>query len=171
MYSILLKFSCFNTYKQAGLLKIFLEHLKTQSTFAILILDFLETDPTREMGSGIFSRYIQQHKVTVAWKWRKNWKVSLLWISETPVRAEKMVWISSSFFPYYFLDRVAFFIPSRANQTITGRNISKLIDQIFAAGFVGWLPSTCMQNLRVKLSTSTWMQMIIRVKWIDTSKS
>lgn len=35
-----LKFSCFNTYKQAGLLKIFLEHLKTQSNFAILFWTF-----------------------------------------------------------------------------------------------------------------------------------
>ena len=43
-HCIPLKFSCFNTYKQAGLLKIFLEHLKTQSTFAISVLDFLETD-------------------------------------------------------------------------------------------------------------------------------
>ena len=34
-HCIPLKFSCFNTYTQAGLLKLFLEHLKTQSTFAI----------------------------------------------------------------------------------------------------------------------------------------
>ena len=39
-HCIPLKLSCFNTYKQAGLLKIFLEHLKTQSTFAIFVLDF-----------------------------------------------------------------------------------------------------------------------------------
>ena len=42
-HCIPLKFSCFNTYKQAGLLKVFLEHLKTLSTFAILFWT-LETD-------------------------------------------------------------------------------------------------------------------------------
>ena len=46
-HCIPLKFSCFNTYNQAGLLKVFLEHLKTLSTFANFrhfVLDFLETD-------------------------------------------------------------------------------------------------------------------------------
>ena len=159
-HCIPLKFSCFNTYKQAGLLKVFLEHLKTLSTFAILFWTFW-----RLTGNG--QRYLWGSYTTAqsdsCLKMAENLKC------ETPVRAELNQFLLLSLF--FFLDRVAFFVPSRANQTVTGCHISKLIAQIFAAGFVGWLPSTCVQNLRVKLSTSTWMQMIMRVKWIDTSKS
>lgn len=57
--------------------------------------------------------------------------------SETPVRAELNQFLLLSLF--FFLDRVAFFVPSRANQTVTGCHISKLIAQIFAAGC--WMAS------------------------------
>lgn len=160
-----LKFSCFNTYKQAGLLKVFLEHLKTLTTFAILFWT-LETDGK---WAAVSLRVIYN---STKWQLLENGgklEMCRSLNSETPVRAELNQFLLLSLF--FFLDRVAFFVPSRANQTVTGCHISKLIAQIFAAGFVGWLPSTCVQNLRVKLSTSTWMQMIMRVKWIDTSKS
>lgn len=164
-HCIPLKFSCFNTYKQAGLLKVFLEHLKTLSTFAILFWT-LETDGK---WAAVSLRVIYN---STKWQLLENGgklEMCRSLNSEAPVRAELNQFLLLSLF--FFLDRVAFFVPSRANQTVTGCHISKLIAQIFAAGFVGWLPSTCVQNLRVKLSTSTWMQMIMRVKWIDTSKS
>ena len=150
-HCIPLKFSCFNTYKQAGLLKVFLEHLKTLSTFAILFWTFW-----RLTGNG--QRYLWGSYTTAqsdsCLKMAENLKCTCRSLnSETPVRAELNQFLLLSLF--FFLDRVAFFVPSRANQTVTGCHISKLIAQIFAAGFVGWLPSTCVQNLRVKLSTST----------------
>ena len=98
------------------------------------------------MGSGIFQGHITAQSDSCL-KMAENLKC------ETPVRAELNQFLLLSLF--FFLDRVAFFVPSRANQTVTGCHISKLIAQIFAVGFVGWLPSTCVQNLRVKLSTST----------------
>ena len=95
-HCIPLKFSCFNTYKQAGLLKVFLEHLKTLSTFAILFWTFW-----RLTGNG--QRYLWGSYTTAqsdsCLKMAENLKCVALWILK---RLYAQNWISSSFFPYFF---------------------------------------------------------------------